>query len=256
MANVSFNRGDNTKMDNTPITDGLIFINTEEEEIFFDNNDTRISIGGSGGGHVIQNPAGTNMAQEPNMQFKDARITDDSTNKKTVVEVVDEKTLAQFNDLPLTGSADGFYVIGDGQGGSGINASEINYDNTDSGMTATDVQDAIDELNADMTMVDITSQITQDITQDTLKVFKYGKILWFIGSLVATTANATKIMTIPSQYEVNETESSNYMGGMAGNQTTHVPCAFRVKTSGEIYLVNVQGVSMNNTFYSIMIPIK
>jgi hypothetical protein len=149
MANVSFNRGDNTKMDNTPITDGLIFINTEEEEIFFDNNDTRISIGGSGGGHVIQNPAGTNMAQEPNMQFKDARITDDSTNKKTVVEVVDEKTLAQFNDLPLTGSADGFYVIGDGQGGSGINASEINYDNTDSGMTATDVQDAIDELNAD-----------------------------------------------------------------------------------------------------------
>lgn len=47
--------------------------------------------------------------------------------------------------------------------GVGVNADQINYDNTESGLEADDVQEAIDELNdnkADKTDLDITSEIT------------------------------------------------------------------------------------------------
>lgn len=44
--------------------------------------------GGSGsGGHTIINESGTSLAQEPNLQFKGADVSDDSTNNRTVVDM-------------------------------------------------------------------------------------------------------------------------------------------------------------------------
>ena len=44
--------------------------------------------GGSGsGGHTIIDESGTSLAQEPNLQFKGADISDDSTNNTTVVDM-------------------------------------------------------------------------------------------------------------------------------------------------------------------------
>ena len=55
--------------------------------------------GGSGGGHVIENSSGTDMAQEDNLQFIGAYLEDDSTNDRTVVNVVREMTASEYDSL-------------------------------------------------------------------------------------------------------------------------------------------------------------
>jgi hypothetical protein len=46
MANVNFKRGDTATMNATAISDGLIFLNTENNKIYFDNGSTRLQFGG------------------------------------------------------------------------------------------------------------------------------------------------------------------------------------------------------------------
>lgn len=66
----------------------------------------------SGGGHVIQNAAGTAVAQEPTMQFTDSHVSDDSTNEKTKVEVIKSVASADYS----LETEDGLYLIPDGDG--------------------------------------------------------------------------------------------------------------------------------------------
>lgn len=47
----------------------------------------KVVTGGGSGGHTIINESGTSLAQEPNLQFKGADISDDSTNNRTVVDM-------------------------------------------------------------------------------------------------------------------------------------------------------------------------
>lgn len=54
---------------------------------------------GGGGGHTILDDNGTSLAQESNLQFRGAYSHDDSTNEKTVVEVVRSMTKAEFDQL-------------------------------------------------------------------------------------------------------------------------------------------------------------
>ena len=60
-----------------------------------------INVGESsgGGGHTILNDNGTSLAQESNLQSRGAYSHDDSTNGKTVVEVVRSMTKAEFDQL-------------------------------------------------------------------------------------------------------------------------------------------------------------
>lgn len=46
MATVSFKRGATSQMNNTPITDGMLFYNTENHKIFMDNGSERLQYGG------------------------------------------------------------------------------------------------------------------------------------------------------------------------------------------------------------------
>lgn len=46
MANVIFKRGDTATMNATAISDGLIFLNTEDTKIYFDNGSARLQYGG------------------------------------------------------------------------------------------------------------------------------------------------------------------------------------------------------------------
>lgn len=46
MATVSFKRGTTSQMNNTPITDGMLFYNTENHKIFMDNGSERLQYGG------------------------------------------------------------------------------------------------------------------------------------------------------------------------------------------------------------------
>ena len=60
-----------------------------------------------GGGHVILDQNGNALDQEPNMQFVDAHLTDDSTNEKTVIENIKSATEADFR----TATEDGLYDV-------------------------------------------------------------------------------------------------------------------------------------------------
>ena len=95
---------------------------TEDFVAEFGNNmdiiDENLGGGGGGGGHVILNPSGTSMAQEPSLQFAGkVGVSDDSTNTKTVVNVpeeIREVTQAQYEALPDTKLTDGVaYFIKD-----------------------------------------------------------------------------------------------------------------------------------------------
>jgi hypothetical protein len=66
-----------------------------------------ISGGGGSGGHTIQNASGTNMPQEPTMQFTDSHVSDDSTNEKTVIENIKSVTETQFESA----TEDGLYDV-------------------------------------------------------------------------------------------------------------------------------------------------
>jgi len=46
----------------------------------------------SGGGHAIQDNSGADMPQEDNLQFVGLKVTDDSTNGKTIVDATDKVT--------------------------------------------------------------------------------------------------------------------------------------------------------------------
>lgn len=46
MATVSFKRGTTAQMNNTPVTDGMLFYNTENHKIFMDNGSERLQYGG------------------------------------------------------------------------------------------------------------------------------------------------------------------------------------------------------------------
>lgn len=73
--------------------------------------------------------------------------------------VINQSVIAIVNSGVLT------VLVGGGL--SSVDASDVDYDNTGSGLTATDVQDAIDELKADMPIVPASyaaSAITYDNT--------------------------------------------------------------------------------------------
>lgn len=64
---------------------------------------------GGGGGHVIQNASGTDLAQEPTMQFVDLHASDDSVGEKTVVESIKNIVKADLANL----TEDGIYQTTD-----------------------------------------------------------------------------------------------------------------------------------------------
>ena len=68
--------------------------------------------GGGSGGHTILNDLGSALAQEDNLQFKGTYVHDDSTNEKTVVEVVRSMTRAEF-DLLSAAEKKGIIEISD-----------------------------------------------------------------------------------------------------------------------------------------------
>lgn len=63
-------------------------------------------------GHTIQGADGTDLAQEPTMQFVDAHLSDDNVGGKTVVETFKAVTEAEYSSE----TEDGAYIITDGDG--------------------------------------------------------------------------------------------------------------------------------------------
>ena len=53
--------------------------------------------GGGSGGHIIEDAAGTDLAQRANLQFTGATVTDDATNDRTVVAITGGSALNVFH---------------------------------------------------------------------------------------------------------------------------------------------------------------
>lgn len=81
---------------------------------------------GGGGGHEILNDAGSALPQENKLQFKGVYSHDDSTNGKTVVDVIREMTAAEFEQLP---AAEKVGVIRITDDNFVCDSTEVKYDN-------------------------------------------------------------------------------------------------------------------------------
>lgn len=89
------------------------------------------------GGHIIENPSGTDMTQRANLQFVDAHLTDDSVNDRTGVENIKDIPSADY----ASATEDGFYNVTD-ESDEELTAADIAYDSNDS------IKEKIDDLDA------------------------------------------------------------------------------------------------------------
>lgn len=105
--------------------------------------------GGGSGGHTIWNRIKSALTQRGKLWFADASVSDASADDATKVEVVTElASETAFDNLPTDGTADGIYAFPD-SGGEYLTAAMSSYDNTASGLSSSNVQDAIDEICTD-----------------------------------------------------------------------------------------------------------
>lgn len=128
------------------------------------NARANIGIDDNFGGHEILDGSGTSMTQRSKMQFVGAtlEVTDDSTNGKTVITSTAEKeftgTEQQWEALTTAQKKtyDKVSLIDDYVDPSDPDADDIAYDNTTSGLSAINVQDAIDEVDSVLKALGLT----------------------------------------------------------------------------------------------------
>ncbi len=95
---------DDIDYDNT--TSGLTATNVQDAI-------DEVANGSGSGGHTIWNRIKTALTQRTNLWFKDANVTDDSTDSATAIEIITSTTGSAFDALPTDGSADGCFEIND-----------------------------------------------------------------------------------------------------------------------------------------------
>lgn len=134
--------GNNTLIDLT--NDSVEPSNLLEGETAHDRSGTPVT-GTAKQGHVILDKIKTALTQRAKLWFKDAKVTDDSTEGATAIEIIHSVTESTFDALPTDGTADGLYELSDGDL-TPIMAENVGYDNTNSGSLVTDLQDAVDDL--------------------------------------------------------------------------------------------------------------
>ena len=127
--------GNDTLIDLTE--DSVSASNLLEGETAHDRSGASIT-GTAKQGHVIQDIDGTDLTQRAKLQFADADATDDSTNEKTIVNVVRERTQAQYDAMSAADKAKGIIEITDADA-KPLFASQVRYgDGT--------VEDALDSV--------------------------------------------------------------------------------------------------------------
>ena len=95
MSTVLFKRGTTTEMNNTPITDGMLYFCTSDYKIYMDNGSTRLQYGGDTS--VISNPA---QASATNV-FSASASVNLFLQKTTVVDTKASALAVTQNYIPL-----------------------------------------------------------------------------------------------------------------------------------------------------------
>lgn len=126
-----------------------------------------------------------------------------------------------------------------------------NLDTTDK----TSIVNAINEVVSGITK-DITSEFTLNTAHDAFKAIKIGKLIYVIGLINATTANATALYDLPSAYTVDEAATTTYEGVIYRYYTNTKPGGLSITTGGTVSLVNIEGSDMELISYSVLIPIQ
>lgn len=120
------------------LADVVITLPTDGQTLKYDSVSQKWVNADDAGGHTIEDASGTSLSQEPTLQFADADATDDSTNQKTIVNVVRERTQAQYDAMSAADKAKGIIQITDADA-KPLFASQVRYgDGT--------VEDALDSV--------------------------------------------------------------------------------------------------------------
>ncbi len=140
----------------------------------------------------------TDASNEPlaqNVTYSNTKTGYDATNVQDAIDetAIIEISLSDFNKLTPTEQASANYFITDGV--VDAYAENVPYDNTDSGMTSTNVQDAIDELNSDLTTTDWVT-LSSGFTHR----FYNGFHELVIGVAASVTSSPTTLYTLASAY--------------------------------------------------------
>lgn len=145
-------------------------------------------------------------------------------NKEVIHEPI---TQAQYDAMVQAGTVDPsvYYPITD----ASISASDVDYDNTSSGLTATDVQSAIDEVNGKLPTISTT-------TVGNMTLYKFGPIVCCV---------------IGGSWETDENGRLVY-----DNSTTIVPTAYRPSDAINAWETNTDTRLYVNTSGIVTIPAK
>ena len=142
MSFVNWLRGVKAKVDIEPVSDGNVILQDNGDgtaDLFVDQGNQRLHVIDStqtSGGHTIWNAIKTALTQRTKLWFADAKVTDDSTEQATKVEVVQ----LIDDESELTNAPDGLYQGDYDEMAEGIlDASVVAYGEGT-------VEDALDEL--------------------------------------------------------------------------------------------------------------
>ena len=117
------------------------------ERVSYDNTDSGLTatdiqdaideLASQDTGHTIQNTAGTDLTQRPNLQFADMHTSDDSSHLRTVIKQIQaEMSVSDFESAQNL--APGFYLLDNGEV---MTADMVKYGNSNVGS-------ALDDLNS------------------------------------------------------------------------------------------------------------
>ena len=130
------------------------------EQVIEAYGDKLIGLGGGGSesaGHVIVDQSGTELAQEPNMTFVDAHLSDNSTDESTDIEIIQSVSESDWENV----TEDGLYdvdIAGAEIGSASDEYVEVEADgNTTYGTLIGNIY-----TNADLTKIDENSYIMID----------------------------------------------------------------------------------------------
>lgn len=137
------------------IRGGVNFSHDTAESISYDNTDSGLTatdtqaaideLASGAGGHVIVDDGDTELIQRAKLKFEGVYSSDNATDEETNVAVVREMTEAEYA-LLTDDEKKGIILTENDRNPSLLTGDMIGYDNTTSGLAATDVQTAIDEL--------------------------------------------------------------------------------------------------------------
>lgn len=203
---------------------GLIQGQLNEQEDLYAELESKIvaPAGGTTGQYLRKTAGGTEWADAGSIDTVNNISPDANKNVQTVVEL----TQAQYNAL-ANPDPNVTYLITDGinnPANNTINSRGVSYDNTDSGLTATTVQGAVDELSNGLTNYGLQT------LNSLIKYHKIGHVVsvYVYGAMSSVSSTWKTIGTLPTGYRPTNTA---YVAGFTV-ENTHV--AIAILDSGNV----------------------